>query len=157
MRKQWIVLINVEYKFYECSKQIWIHSKHDVQRANFINVEIDFINAQKEIRLLWNLNMKKHIDLAFKFREHNFWRCFMRKQWTISKYGVLQLAKKKVAKATFKSSAKHLDIHKKKFHIPFRNTACQELTYPGVVKRKFFSIFKWSNLSAILINHLTIQ
>ena len=39
----------------------------------------------------------------------------MRKQWTISKYGVLQLAKKKVAKATFKSSTKHLDIHKKKF------------------------------------------
>ena len=28
------------------------YSKHDVQRANFINVEIDFINAEKEIRLL---------------------------------------------------------------------------------------------------------
>ena len=41
-------------------------SKHDVQRANFINVETDFINAEKQIRLLWNLNMKKKIDLAFK-------------------------------------------------------------------------------------------
>ena len=27
-------------------------SKHDVQRANFINVETDFINAEKQIRLL---------------------------------------------------------------------------------------------------------
>ena len=34
-------------KFYECSKQIRIYSKHDVQRANFINVEMDFINAKK--------------------------------------------------------------------------------------------------------------
>ena len=115
MRKQWIVLLKAKNRFYECSKQIWIYSKHDVQRANFINVEIDFISAEKEIRLLWNLNMKKHSDLAYKFRKHNFKSWFMRKQWTISKYGVLQLAKKKVAKATFKSSAKHLDIHKKKF------------------------------------------
>ena len=34
-------------KIYEYSKQIRIYSKHDVQRANFINVEIDFINAEK--------------------------------------------------------------------------------------------------------------
>ena len=54
-----------------------------MQRENFINVETDFINAEKYIRLLWNLNMKKHSDLAFKFRKHNFTRCFMRKQWTI--------------------------------------------------------------------------
>ena len=47
MRKQWIVLINVENRFYECSKQIWIYSKHDVQRVNFINVETDFINEEK--------------------------------------------------------------------------------------------------------------
>ena len=33
-------------RFYEYSKQIWIYSKHDVQRANFISVEIDFINAE---------------------------------------------------------------------------------------------------------------
>ena len=26
-------------RFYECSKQIRIYNKHDVQRANFINVE----------------------------------------------------------------------------------------------------------------------
>ena len=47
MREQWTILINVENRFYECSKQIWIYSKHDVQRANFINVETDFINAEK--------------------------------------------------------------------------------------------------------------
>ena len=42
-------LINIENRFYECSKQIRIYSKYDVQRANFINVEIDFINAEKQI------------------------------------------------------------------------------------------------------------
>ena len=35
-------------KIYECSKQIRLYSEHDVQRANFINVEIDFINAKKK-------------------------------------------------------------------------------------------------------------
>ena len=83
MRKQWTVLINAKNWFYECSKQIWIYSKYDVQRENFINIETDFINAKKYIRLLWNSNMKKHSDLAFKFRKHDFIRCFMRKQWTI--------------------------------------------------------------------------
>ena len=83
MRKQWTVLINAEYKFYDCNKQIWIYNKHDVQRENFINIETDFINAETYIWLLWNLNMKKHTDLTFKFREHNFRRCFMRKQGTI--------------------------------------------------------------------------
>ena len=72
MRKQRIVLINVENRFYECSKQIRIYNKHDVQRANFINVKIDFINAEKQIYSLWNLNMKKHSNLAFKFRKHDF-------------------------------------------------------------------------------------
>ena len=76
------VLINAENRFYECSKQIWIYSKYDLQRENFINVETDFINAEKYIQLLWNSNMKKHLDLAFKFRKHDFTRCFMRKQWT---------------------------------------------------------------------------
>ena len=37
----------MQTRFYECSKQIQIYSKHDVQRANFINVEIDLINAEK--------------------------------------------------------------------------------------------------------------
>ena len=83
MRKRWTVLINAEKKFYNCNKQIWIYNKHDEQRENFINVETDFINAEKYIWLLWNLNMKKHTDLAFKFSEHNFRRCFMRKQWII--------------------------------------------------------------------------
>ena len=46
MRKQWTVLINAE-KNYECSKHIRIYSKHDGQNANFINVETDFINAEK--------------------------------------------------------------------------------------------------------------
>ena len=80
MRKQWTVLINAKNRFYECNKQIWIYSKYDLQRENFINVETDFINAEKQIRLLLNLNMKKHSDLAFKFRKHDFTRCFMRKQ-----------------------------------------------------------------------------
>ena len=80
MRKQWTVLLNAKNKFYECSKQIQIYSKHDVQRANFINVEIDFINVGKQIHSLWNLNMKKHSDFAFKFRKHDFTRCFIRKQ-----------------------------------------------------------------------------
>ena len=83
MRKQWTVLLNTKNKFYECSKQIRIYSKHDGQSANLINVETDFINAEKYIRLLWNSNMKTHSDLAFKFRKHNFTRCFMRKQRTI--------------------------------------------------------------------------
>ena len=63
--------------------QIWIYNKYDGQRENFINVETDFINAEKYIRLLWNSNMKKHLVLAFKFRKHDFTRCFIRKQWTI--------------------------------------------------------------------------
>ena len=68
--KTWTVLINAKNRFYECSKQIWIYSKYDVQRENFINVEMDFINAEKYIWLLWNSNMKKRSDLAFKFRKH---------------------------------------------------------------------------------------
>ena len=45
--------LNSEQKIiHECSKQIRIYSKHDVQRGNFINVETYFINAEKEIRLL---------------------------------------------------------------------------------------------------------
>ena len=83
MRKQLTVLINAKNRFYECGKQIWMYSKYDVQRENFINVETNFINAEKYIWLLWNSNMKKHSDLAFKFRIHNFTRFFMRKQWTI--------------------------------------------------------------------------
>ena len=47
MRKKWIVLIKGENRFYKCTKQIWIYSKHDIQRANYINVEKDFINAEK--------------------------------------------------------------------------------------------------------------
>ena len=39
--------MNAENKFYECSKLIRIYSEHDVQKANFINVETDFINAEK--------------------------------------------------------------------------------------------------------------
>ena len=33
--------------FYKCSKQIQIYSKRDGQSANFINVETDFISAEK--------------------------------------------------------------------------------------------------------------
>ena len=62
-KKQWIIflnnakqkvilnrmleIVNAENRFYGCSKQVWIYSKHDVQRANFINVETDFINTKK--------------------------------------------------------------------------------------------------------------
>ena len=47
MRKQWTVLLNAKKRFYECSKQTQIYSKHDGHNANFINVETDFINAEK--------------------------------------------------------------------------------------------------------------
>ena len=82
-RKQWTILLNTKNRFYECNKQIRIYSEHDVQRENFINVEIDFINAEKQIRSCWNLNKKKHLDLAFKIRKQDFTRCFVRKQGTI--------------------------------------------------------------------------
>ena len=42
-----------------------------------------FYQCRKKIRSLWNLNMKKHSDLAFKFRKHDFNRSIMRKQGTI--------------------------------------------------------------------------
>ena len=82
MRKQWIILLNAKNRFYECSKQIRIYNKHDVQRA-FINVEKDFINAEKQIRSFSNLNMKKHSDLAFKIRNQDFTMYFTRKQGII--------------------------------------------------------------------------
>ena len=47
IRKQWTVLFNAKNRFYESSKQIWIYRKYDVHKANFINVETDFINAEK--------------------------------------------------------------------------------------------------------------
>ena len=50
MRKQRTILLNAKNIFYECNKQIRIYSKHDVQRANFINIETDFISAEKQIR-----------------------------------------------------------------------------------------------------------
>ena len=59
IRKQWPVLLNAKNRFYECSK-------HDGQNANFINVETDFINAEKLIQLLWNSNMKKYSYLDRK-------------------------------------------------------------------------------------------
>ena len=62
-----------------------------MQRENFINVETDFINAEKQIRLLWNLNMKKHSNLAFKFRKHDFTRCL----WENSEQKIIY-AKKRV-------------------------------------------------------------
>ena len=40
-------LMQKKKRFFECSKQIRIYSKLDGQSANFINVEIDFINAEK--------------------------------------------------------------------------------------------------------------
>ena len=40
-------LMQKKNRFFECSKHIRIYSKHDGQNANFINVETDFINAEK--------------------------------------------------------------------------------------------------------------
>ena len=37
-----------------------------MQRAKFINVEINFIDVEKQICSFWNLNMKKHSDLVSK-------------------------------------------------------------------------------------------
>ena len=51
IRKQWTILINAQNRFYECSKQIRIYGKHDVQWANFINVETDFICRDKGPKL----------------------------------------------------------------------------------------------------------
>ena len=45
MRKQWTIFLNAKNRFYENSKQIQIYSKYDVQRANFINIETNFIYA----------------------------------------------------------------------------------------------------------------
>ena len=45
-------LLNAKNRFHEYSKEIRIYSKHDVQGANFINVEIYFINAEEQIRSL---------------------------------------------------------------------------------------------------------
>ena len=50
MNKQGTILLNAKNRFYECSKQIRIYNKHDVQRVDFIIVEIDFINVEKQIR-----------------------------------------------------------------------------------------------------------
>ena len=50
MKKQGSILLNAKKRFYECGKQIRMYNKHDVQGADFINVEIDFINVEKQIR-----------------------------------------------------------------------------------------------------------
>ena len=83
MRQRWTILVNVKNRFYEYSKSIRIYNKYDVHRANFLNVEIDFMNVEKQINSFWNLNMKKHSDLAFKIRKQDFTRCFRRKQGSI--------------------------------------------------------------------------
>ena len=69
MKKQRTVFFNAKNRFYEVSRQIRIYKKHDGQSANLINVETDFINAEKSVRLSWNSNMEKHSDLAFRFRK----------------------------------------------------------------------------------------
>ena len=49
MKKQGTILLNAKNRFYDCSKQIRIYNKYDVQSADFIIVEIDFINFEKQI------------------------------------------------------------------------------------------------------------
>ena len=72
MRKQWTILVNAKNRFYECSKHIRIYSKHNVQRANFINVEIDFINAEKKKSFIVKFKLKNHSDFALTIRKHDF-------------------------------------------------------------------------------------
>ena len=79
MRKQWTILINAKTDFLNAVSR-FEYTVNMMCRGKIINVETDFINAEKQIRLFWNLNMKKHSDLAFKFRKHDFTRCFMGKQ-----------------------------------------------------------------------------
>ena len=45
--EQFYLMQKKKNRFFECSKHIRIYSKHDGQNANFINVETDFINAEK--------------------------------------------------------------------------------------------------------------
>ena len=59
MRKKWAVLINAEKKFYECSKEIRIYNKNDVQRASFTNAETDFINAEKKDSIIVTFKLEK--------------------------------------------------------------------------------------------------
>ena len=47
MRKHKTAQINAEDRFIECSNQIRIYSKDDLPWENFINVETNFINAEK--------------------------------------------------------------------------------------------------------------
>ena len=47
MKKQWTILLNAKKRFYECTKQIWIYNKYDMQRETFFNLETDFINVEK--------------------------------------------------------------------------------------------------------------
>ena len=84
---------NSEQFLWENSEQFYLMQKTDFMnvvsifeymvnmmcRENFIHVETDFINVEKYIRLLWNSNMKKHLDLVFWFRKHDFTRCFLKK------------------------------------------------------------------------------
>ena len=64
-------------RFYECSKQIWIYSKHDVQRANFINVETDFRNAEKRFNFcetqIWKSIQISHLNLENKISFGVLW------------------------------------------------------------------------------------
>jgi len=50
MRKQWIILINAENKFYECSKQIWI----DVQMYKYSGLveKFDFVESTKSWKFI---------------------------------------------------------------------------------------------------------
>ena len=61
--KKWTILINVENRFYECSKQIWIYSKHDGQNVNFINVENFFYQYRKINSIIVKFKHEK----AFRF------------------------------------------------------------------------------------------
>ena len=79
MKKLGSILLNAKKWIYECGKQIPMYNKHDVQGADFIIVEMDFINVEKQIRSFWNSKKKRHSNLAFWLEKNGFTRCFMRK------------------------------------------------------------------------------
>ena len=60
---QMLKTVYAENGFYESGKLIRIYIKHDVQRSNFINVEIDFIDAEKQILTTAKFKYEK----AFRF------------------------------------------------------------------------------------------
>ena len=78
MRKQLTVLLNAKNKFYECSKQIRIYSKHDVQRANFINVE-RFYQSRNTNLFIVKFKHEKAFRFGVRIQKTRFHQVFYEK------------------------------------------------------------------------------